>query len=179
MIFKKIKEVITKFFYPDNLNQKKEQEIYDKAFQLRLVKNYISEILFKNIQQYKEYSKVDLIKELAPTISNPYLTQKDIEYAIVEVWTTYRNKIDLIKKYYKKNSKLHNRGELRIFEVRKKSTKLSKIMSFLGRYGYVRIAKKIDNNLKDGKYKRDSKIDSFIFIGGYKKDDKQTKKGYS
>ena len=98
MIFKKIKEVITKFFYPDNLNQKKEQEIYDKAFQLRLVKNYISDIIFKNIQQYKEYSKVDLIKELAPTISNPYLTQKDIEYAIVEVWTTYRNKIDLIKK---------------------------------------------------------------------------------
>ena len=45
MRFKKIKEVITKFFYPDNLNQKKEQEIYDKAFQLRLVKNHISEIL--------------------------------------------------------------------------------------------------------------------------------------
>ena len=132
MRFKKIKEVITKFFYPDNLNQKKEQEIYNKAFQLRLVKNYISEILFKNIQQYKEYSKVDLIKELAPSISNPYLTQKDIEYAIVEVWTTYRNKIDLIKKniefkvqnkiikkYYKNNSKVHNRGDLRVFEVEK------------------------------------------------------------
>jgi hypothetical protein len=26
------------------------------------------------------------------------LTQKDIDYAIVEGWTTYRNKIDLIKK---------------------------------------------------------------------------------
>ena len=70
MRFKKIKEVITKFFYPDNLNQKKEQEIYNKAFQLRLVKNYISEILFKNIQQYKEYSKVDLIKELAPDLAH-------------------------------------------------------------------------------------------------------------
>ena len=174
MIFKKIKEVITKFFYPDNLNQKKEQEIYDKAFQLRLVKNYISEILFKNIQQYKEYSKVDLIKELAPSISNPYLTQKDIEYAIVEVWTTYRNKIDLIKKniefkvqnkiikkYYKNNSKVHNRGDLRVFEVEKKSTKLSKVMSFLGRYGYVGIAKKIDNNLKDGEYKDDAKREVF------------------
>ncbi len=49
------------------------------------------------MDKYKEYSKVDLIKELASTITNPYLTQKDIEYAIVEVWTTYRNKIDLIK----------------------------------------------------------------------------------
>jgi len=31
MIFKKIEEVITKFFYPDKLNKKKEQEIFDKA----------------------------------------------------------------------------------------------------------------------------------------------------
>ena len=54
MIFKKIKEVITKFFYPDNLNEKKEQEIFDKAFQLRLVKNYISKIIFKDINKYKE-----------------------------------------------------------------------------------------------------------------------------
>ncbi len=140
MIFKKIKEVITKFFYPDNLNQKKEKEIFDKAFQLRLVKNYISEILFKDLDKYKEYSKVDLIKELASTITNPYLTQKDIEYAIVEVWTTYRNKIDLIKnkiefkvqdkiviKYYKKSSKSHKKGDLRLFEVKLKSTNLAKL----------------------------------------------------
>ena len=82
MIFKKIEEVITKFFYPDKLNKKKEQEIFDKAFQLRLVKNYISEMLFKDIAKYKEYSKIDLIKELASAITNPYLTQKDIKYKI-------------------------------------------------------------------------------------------------
>ena len=62
MIFKKIEEVITKFFYPDKLNKKKEQEIFDKAFQLILVKNYISKMLFKDIDKYKEYSKIDLIK---------------------------------------------------------------------------------------------------------------------
>jgi hypothetical protein len=51
---------------------------------------------------------------------------------VVEVWTTYRNKIDLIKKniefkvqnkiikkYYKYNSKVHNRADLRVFEVEK------------------------------------------------------------
>jgi len=174
MIFKKIKKVITKFFYPDNLNQKKEKEIFDKAFQLRLVKNYISEILFKNLDKYKEYSKVDLIKELASTITNPYLTQKDIEYAIVEVWTTYRNKIDLIKnkiefkvqdkiviKYYKKSSKDHKKGDVRLFEVKLKSTKFSKVMSFLARYGYIGIAKKIENSIKSGKYKDDNKREIF------------------
>ncbi len=174
MIFKKIREVITKFFYPDKLNEKKEQEIFDKAFQIRLVKNHISEIIFNNINKYKEYSKVDLIKELAPTISNPYLTQKDIEYAIVEVWTTYRNKIDLIKKkiefkvqskvvikYYKNNSKAHKKGDLRLFEVKKKSTKFTKVMSFLARYGYIGIAKKIANDLKNNKYKDDAKKDIF------------------
>ena len=174
MIFKKIREVITKFFYPDKLNKKKEQEIFDKAFQIRLVKNHISEIIFNNINKYKEYSKVDLIKELAPTISNPYLTQKDIEYAIVEVWTTYRNKIDLIKKkiefkvqskvvikYYKNNSKAHKKGDLQLFEVQKKSTKFTKVMSFLARYGYIGIAKKIANDLKNNKYKDDAKKDIF------------------
>ena len=174
MIFKKIKEVITKFFYPDNLNQKKEKEIFNKAFQLRLVKNYISEILFKDLDKYKEYSKVDLIKELASTITNPYLTQKDIEYTIVEVWTTYRNKIDLIKnkiefkvqdkiviKYYKKSSKDHKKGDIRLFKVKLKSTKFSKVMSFLARYGYIGIAKKIENNINSGKYKDDNKREIF------------------
>jgi len=174
MIFKKVKEVITKFFYPDNLNQKKEQEIFDKAFQLRLVKNYISEMLFKDMAKYKEYSKIDLIKELASAITNPYLTQKDIEYTIVEVWTTYRNKIDLIKKkiefkvqdkiiikYYKNSSKAHSKGDLRVFEVKKKSTKFSKVMSFLARYGHIGIAKKIENNIRNGRYKDDAKKEIF------------------
>ena len=65
---------------------------------------------------------------MASSITNPYLTQKDIEYAIVEVWTTYRNKIDLIKKkiefkvqdkvvikYYRNSSKGHKQGDLRLF----------------------------------------------------------------
>ena len=161
MIFKKITETLTKFFYPDNLNKKKEKEIFDKAFQLRLVKNYISEIIFNDINKYKEYSKNDLIKELASTIKNRYLTQKDIEYSIVEVWTTYRNKIDLIKNkiefkiqskikktYYKINTKEHKKGELRTFEIKFKSTKLTKVMSFLSRYGYIGITKNIEKNIK-------------------------------
>ena len=174
MILKKITETLTKFFYPDNLNEKKEREIFDKAFQLRLVKNYISEIIFNNINKQKEYSKRDLIKELASTISNRYLTQKDIEYAIVEVWTTYRNKIDLInqkiqfkiqdkikKVYYKNNSKEHKKGDLRVFEIKFKSTKLSKVMSFLSRYGYVGITKKISEDLNNKKYKSNIKKEIF------------------
>jgi len=188
MRFKKVVEVITKFFYPDKLNQKKEQEIYDKAFQLRLVKNYISETIFKDIAKYKEYSKVDLIKELAPTILNPYLTQKDIEYAIVEVWTTYRNKIDLIKKniefkvqdkivikYYQNSSKSYKKGDLRLFEVKLKSTKFTQVMSFLARYGYRGITKVVDDNLKNGKYKNDAKKEIFYknisyFLNRYTED---------
>ena len=90
---RKEKRIISKFFYPNMLNRKKEQEIFNKAFQIRLIKNYISEIVFANINRYKDFSKNDLIKELASKIKNKYLTQKDVEYAIVEVWITYRNKI--------------------------------------------------------------------------------------
>lgn len=166
----KISEILSKFFYPIDLNAQKEKDIFDKAFQIRLVKNYISEIIFFNIHQYKEYSKNDLIKALAPTIKNPYLTQKDVEYAIVEVWITYRNKIDLIKnkiafkiqikiikKYYKKNTKTHKKGDLRIYEIKLGSSKLSKVMSFLSRYGYDGITENIAKNLETEKYKSDSK----------------------
>jgi len=143
------------------LNRKKEQEIFNKAFQIRLIKNYISEIIFTNINRYKDFSKNDLIKELASKIQNKYLTQKDVEYAIVEVWTTYQNKIDLInkniifkvqkqiiKKYYKRNSGENRKGDLRTYEIKFKSTKLSKVMSFLSRYGYVGIQKYISGNLE-------------------------------
>ena len=74
--FIKDKQVLTKFFYPNMLNRKKEQEIFNKAFQIRLIKNYISEIIFTNINRYKDFSKNDLIKELASKIKNKYLTQK-------------------------------------------------------------------------------------------------------
>ncbi len=93
---------------------------------------------------------------------------------MVEVWTTYRNKIDLIKKkiefkvqskvvikYYKNSSKLHKKGDLRLFEVKKKLTKFTRVMSFLTRYGYIGIAKKIANDLKNGKYKNDAKKEIF------------------
>jgi IS605 OrfB family transposase len=156
----KEKGVITKFFYPDNLNGKKEREIFDKAFQIRLVKNYISEIIFKEINRYKDFSKNDLIKDLASKIQNPFLTQKDIEYAIIEVWTTYRNKIELIngniifkiqnkiiRKYYKRDSGDNRKGDLRIYEIKFKSTKFTKVMSFLSRYGYFGIQRDIEENL--------------------------------
>ena len=162
--FIKDKQVLTKFFYPNMLNRKKEQEIFNKAFQIRLIKNYISEIIYANINRYKDFSKNDLIKELASKIKNKYLTQKDVEYAIVEVWTTYQNKIDLInkniifkvqkqiiKKYYKRDSGDNKKGDLRIYEIKFRSTKLSKVMSFLSRYGYVGIQKYISENLEKTK----------------------------
>ena len=83
-VYKKEKRIITKFFYPNNLNQKKEREIFDKAFQIRLIKNYISEIIYRDIGKYKDFSKNNLIKDLASKIQNRYLTQKDIEYAILD-----------------------------------------------------------------------------------------------
>lgn len=168
----KEKRVITKFFYPNSLNDKKEREVFDKAFQIRLIKNYISELIFKDINRYKDFSKNDLIKDLASKIQNRYLTQKDIEYAIVEVWTTYRNKIELInrniifkiqdkivKKYYQKNSGENIKGDLRIYEIKFRSTKLTKVMSFLSRYGYVGIQKNIEENIS----KYDSKKEIFYF----------------
>ena len=78
----------------------------------------------------------------------------------MQSWTTYRNKIELINKniifkvqdkiitkYYKRNSGENRKGDLRVYEIKFKSTKFTKVMSFLSRYGYFGIQKNIKENI--------------------------------
>jgi len=95
-----IKEQISKFFYPNQLNNQKEQELYQKAIDIRNYKNYISKEIHSDILNSSLLSKFDFIKKFS-TLEVENLSGKDKEWAIVEVMSTYRNEFSRIKSLLK------------------------------------------------------------------------------
>ncbi|MFH1218270.1 MAG: zinc ribbon domain-containing protein [Candidatus Peregrinibacteria bacterium] len=97
-------------------------------------------------------SKVDMVNHF-----NCYadgLIGQDIQNAIVDVHTSYSNKFEQIKKksvfrvtdikpkFYKKNGKsrksgqpLFRKGDFKEWDIKAKSTRLAKVLSFLAKYG--------------------------------------------
>ena len=115
-----------KFFYSQELNQKKFDAILNKAVKIRDFKNKISNEIYKNLLKYLDKSKFDVIKEFNQQIDD--LNGQDIQNAISDVWISYENMMDKIKK------------ELSFKRKNRKSTKLQMILSFLSKYGYYGIS---------------------------------------
>ena len=72
-----------KFFYSKDLNKKKFQTIKNKALLIRDFKNNVSEIIYNNIADYLDFSKIDAIKKFNTQISG--LNGQDIQNAISDV----------------------------------------------------------------------------------------------
>ena len=79
---------------------------------------------------------------------SPLLRGNEIQKASVDVFDAYQNKIVQIKQkmsfaiqkgieveYYKRNTKHNKKGDVRSYEIKTKSTPLTKTMTFLARYG--------------------------------------------
>ena len=120
--------------------------IKDKAIIIRDFKNELSGVISKNLDKYLDHSKIDFIKEFNTQIKG--LTGQDIQNAIVHVYTSYSNKFkqvtrklnfsvqDKIKiERYKKNTKNNKSGDLKNFEVALKSTRLTKCITYISKYG--------------------------------------------
>lgn len=148
---------ISKFFYfPEdkniNVNNIKIVTLYKKAYQLMFYKNYISELIYNEILIFgdlKKLSKFDLIKQ--ETKQNiKYINNKDMEYAIKQVYSNYINKIKTLQnknkfngkitrkiQYYKKNIKnkngviLHKIGDYKNTKITYKKTPLSVICNYM------------------------------------------------
>ena len=114
-----------KFFFSTELNQAKFDVIHDKATKIKDFKNQISEQIHENILNFLDKSKFDVIKQLNTQIDE--LNGQDIQNAIADVWISYANMIEKIKKSLN-------------FKGKKKATKLQMILSFLAKYGREGIA---------------------------------------
>jgi len=137
---------LTKFFYLSKINKIKFKHIKRKAVQLRFFRNYISYLYFEHIKKHQKLPNMfDIIKQ-ETKVSIKYLVNKDMEYAIKEVNTSYVNKMkqkrpvedffvtkDIQFSYYKKKTKKHEKGELKNIKIIKKDKILPIYVSFMSK----------------------------------------------
>ena len=134
-------------FYPVQLSNTKRAEILHRAEEIRAVKNELSEVLFSDMFGFQDMGKFDAYKYFIPTF-NTRLCSHYLKKAIEDVWKAYQHRFDAIRKkiefvkveelvpsFYKINVKGHKKGELKSIEVHTKKTELTKVLTWLARYG--------------------------------------------
>ena len=134
-------------FYPILLSDTKRAEIIHRAEEIRAVRNEISEVFFSDMLGFQDMSKFEAFKFFNPTF-NTRLSSHYLKKAIEDVWRAYQLRFDAIRKkiefvkveelvpsFYKINVKGHKKGDLKFVEVRTKKTELTKVLTWLARYG--------------------------------------------
>lgn len=134
-------------FYPILLSDTKRAEIIHRAEEIRAVRNDISEIFFSDMLGFQDMSKFDAFNFFSP-IFNTRLSSLYLNKATEDVWRAYqlrfnaiRKKIEFVKveelvpSFYKINTRGHKKGELKSIEVHTKKTELTKVLTWLARYG--------------------------------------------
>ena len=139
-MIKEIKKA--KFFFSSELNQKKFDVIENKAMKIKDFKNEVSKEIHFNLINFLDKTKYDVIKKFNCKIND--LNGQNIQNAISDVWVSYSNMFDSIKKelsFKKKKSK----------KIKRKSPKLQMILSFLSKYGYIGISNDLKIPIHDKK----------------------------
>ena len=134
-------------FHPILLSDTKRAEIIHRAEEIRAVRNDISEVFFSDMLGFQDMSKFEAFNFFNPTF-NTRLSSHYLKKAIEDVWRAYQLRFDAIRKkiefvqveelvpsFYKINVKGHKKGELKSVEVHTKKTELTKVLTWLARYG--------------------------------------------
>ena len=134
-------------FYPILLSDTKRAEIIHRAEEIRAVRNDISEVFFSDMLGFQDMSKFEAFNFFNPTFT-ARLSSHYLKKAIEDVWRAYqlrfiaiRKKIEFVKidelvpSFYKINVKGHKKGDLKSVEVHTKKTELTKVLTWLARYG--------------------------------------------
>jgi transposase len=153
-------------FYSKDLNTKKFDLFVKKAEAIRDYKNALSLEVSSKLLYYAEMSKFDFIKLFGTQTNwlNPSssLRGNEIQKAVTDVFNAYQNKITCVKQkmifiiqksveveYYKRNTKNNKKGDVISFEIKTKSTPLTKSLSFLARYGAEDTLEYVNKRLED------------------------------
>jgi hypothetical protein len=168
-------------FYSKNLNTKKFDLFVKKAKAIRDYKNALSLEVSSKLLHYAEMSKFDLINlfgnKQSPLMPSSYTRTNETQKAVSDVFDAYQNKMTQVKQkmifvvqqsieveYYKKNTKNNKKGDVRSFEIKTKSTPLSKTLSFLARYGAGDTLEYINKRLEN---KEDNKKTFYETVKGH------------
>ena len=134
-------------FYPMFLSDTKRAEIIHRAEEIRAVRNDISEVFFSDMLGFQDMSKFEAFNFFNHTF-NTRLSSHYLKKAIEDVWKAYQLRFDTIRKkiefatveklvpsFYKINTHGHKKGELKSIEVHTRKTELTKVLTWLARYG--------------------------------------------
>lgn len=134
-------------FYPMFLSDTKRAEIIHRAEEIRSVRNDISEVFFSDMLGFQDMSKFEAFNFFNPTF-NTRLSSHYLKKAIEDVWRAYQLRFDAIRKniefvkvdelvpsFYKINTHGHKKGGLKSIEVHTRKTELTKVLTWLARYG--------------------------------------------
>lgn len=134
-------------FFSDRLSDTKYREIYDLALSLNKIKNEVSQKVNSDLLHYLGMSSFDFQKEINPLIRDR-VKSHFTKYLMDDVYTAYQNKFESIQKklefkqiydyqfvFYQRNTKDHQKGDLKEISKRRKSTSLSITLTYLARYG--------------------------------------------
>ena len=168
-------------FYSTDINTNKYNAFYQKALQIRDYKNSLSQHIISNLLEYLEKSKVDLYKEFGntstklPALFN-LMTGQEMQKAVEDVYTCYQNKFAAIQSklkfnvqktldvtYYKRKTKKNKVGDIKTVEVTKKSTNLTKVMSYLSKFGFAGCTEYIRKKLENGEFDA-KKINHYLLV---------------
>ena len=134
-------------FYPILLSDTKRTEIIHRAEEICAVRNDISEIFFSDMLGFQDMTKFEAFNFFNPTFTTR-LSGHYLKKAIEDVWKAYQLRFDAIRKkiefekveelipsFYKRRTKEHQIGELKSIERHAKKTELTKVLTWLARYG--------------------------------------------
>lgn len=134
-------------FYPMFLSDTKRAEIIHRAEEIRSVRSDISEVFFSDMLGFQDMTKFEAFNFFNPTFTNR-LSSHYLKKAIEDVWKAYQLRFDAIRKkiefehvtelipsFYKRRTKEHQVGDLKSIERRTKKTELTKVLTWLARYG--------------------------------------------
>ena len=168
-------------FYSTDINANKYKAFYQKALQIRDYKNCLSQHIISNLLEYLEKSKFDLLKEFGnsstklPALFN-LMTGQEMQKAVEDVYTCYQNKFAAIQSklkfnvqksldvtHYKRNTKKNKVGDIKTIEVTKKSTSLTKAISYLAKFGFTGCTEYIRKKLENGEFEA-KKINHYLSV---------------
>lgn len=154
-----IQSKYTKIFHSKDLTRQKYDELHDFAVLIQNHKNTVSQYVNDNLLHFLEYNKFQFLKEMREHFKDVIPSSFDVQL-YTQVFTCYQNKFDTIQhklrfdkktfngfEFYKRDTKKHNKGDLKKVVINKKQTPLSNCLTYLARYGNENTIGYINDNI--------------------------------
>ena len=155
-----IQSKYTKIFHSNGLTRQKYDELYNFAVLIQSHKNTVSQYVNNNLLHFLEYNKFQFLKEMRERFKDIIPSSFDAQL-YTQVFTCYQNKFDAIQRklvfdvvtfkgfdFYKRNTKKHNKGDLKKVIFEKNQTPLSNCLTYLARYGNENTIEYINKSLE-------------------------------